>query len=321
MLVQTTQGQSGSAHVVVLGNEKGGSGKSTAALHVAVALLKAGQRVATIDLDCRQQSFTRYINNRSAWARRTGLDLELPVHRCIKLGETMQILDNESSELVQFVDAVSSEERALDFIVIDTPGSDTYLMRLAHSMADTLVTPINDSFLDFDVLGTVDPATYSVTGESHYAEMVRDVRRKRRQLDGASTDWIVVRNRLSMLESRNKQLVVEVLKELSLRLGFRSIDGFTEREVYREFYPRGLTALDDLDEALGTRPSMGHLMAQEEVTSLLHELKLPIDERGRRRAANRAEWFNQVNKPLEVHDILGAPQFGFQTGDRLAPRS
>jgi chromosome partitioning protein len=169
MLVQTSQGQSGSAHVVVLGNEKGGSGKSTAALHVAVALLKAGQRVATIDLDCRQQSFTRYINNRSAWARRTGLDLELPVHRCVKLGETMQILDNESSELVQFVDAVSTVERAFDFIVIDTPGSDTYLMRLAHAMADTLVTPINDSFLDFDVLGTVDPATYSVTGESHYA--------------------------------------------------------------------------------------------------------------------------------------------------------
>jgi chromosome partitioning protein len=118
------------------------------------------------------------------------------------------------------------------------------------------------------------------------------------------------------LKSRNKQLVVDGLKELSLRLGFRSIDGFTEREVYREFYPRGLTALDDLDEALGTRPSMWHLLAQEEVKSLLHELKLPIDERGRRRAANRVEWFNQVNKPLEVHDILGAPQFGFQTGDR-----
>jgi len=317
MLVQTSQGQSGSAHVVVLGNEKGGSGKSTVALHIAVALMKAGQRVATIDLDCRQQSFTRYINNRSAWARRTGLDLELPVHRCIKRGETMQILDSESSELVQFVDAVNTVERAFDFIVIDTPGSDTYLMRLAHAMADTLVTPINDSFLDFDVLGTVDPATYSVTGEGHYAEMVRDARRKRRQLDGASTDWIVVRNRLSMLESPNKQLVVDGLNELSLRLGFRSIDGFTEREVYREFYPRGLTALD---EALGTRPSMGHGMAREEVTSLLRQLKLPIDERGRRRAANRAEWFNQVNKPLEVHDIFGAPQIGFQTGDRLGPR-
>ena len=178
-------------------------------------------------------------------------------------------------------------------------------MRLAHSMADTLVTPINDSFLDFDVLGTVDPATYSVTGESHYAEMVRDARRKRRQLDGASYDWIVVRNRLSMLGSRNKQLVADSLNDLSFRLGFRSIDGFAERVVYREFFPRGLTALDDLDETtLGTRPSMGHVTAREEVTSLLRQLKLPLDERGRRRAANRAEWFNQVDKPLEVHDIF-----------------
>jgi chromosome partitioning protein len=308
MLVQTNQGQSGSAHVVVIGNEKGGSGKSTVALHVAVALLKAGQRVATLDLDCRQQSFTRYINNRRAWARRSGLDLELPVHHCIKLGETMQILDNESLELVQFVDSVSTIECAFDFLVIDTPGSDTYLMRLAHAMADTLVTPINDSFLDFDVLGTVDPETYSVTGESHYAEMVRDARRKRRQLDGASTDWIVVRNRLPMFESPTRQFVADGLNALSLRLGFRSIDGFTEREVYREFFPRGLTALDDLDEAtLGTHPGIDHVTAREEVTSLLRHLKLPIDERSRRRAANRAEWFNQVNKPLEVHDIFGAP--------------
>jgi chromosome partitioning protein len=306
MLVQTSQGQSGSAHVVVLGNEKGGSGKSTTALHIAVALLKAGQRVATIDLDCRQQSFTRYINNRGAWARRTGLNLELPVHCCIKLGQTMQIADNENSECQQFVDAIGAVERTFDFIVIDTPGTDSYLMRLAHSMADTLVTPINDSFLDFDVLGTVDPATYAVTGESHYAEMVRDMR-NRRQLDGASTDWIVVRNRLSMLGSRNKQLVADGLKELSFRLGFRAIDGFAERVVYREFFPRGLTALDDIDEAtLGTRPSLGHVTAREEVTSLLRQLKLPLDERGRRRAANRAEWFNQVDRPLDLHDILEA---------------
>ena len=186
----------------------------------------------------------------------------------------MQIADNESSEFEQFMTAVSAVERTFDFIVIDTPGSDSYLMRLAHSMADTLVTPINDSFLDFDVLGTVDAANYSVTGESHYAEMVRDARRKRRQLDGASTDWIVVRNRLSMLGSRNKQLVANGLKELSLRLGFRAIDGFAERVVYREFFPRGLTALDDLNEAtLGTRPSMGHVTAREEVMGLLRQLE------------------------------------------------
>jgi chromosome partitioning protein len=235
------------------------------------------------------------------------------VHCCIKRGETVQIADNETSEFQQFMDAVSAIERKFDFIVIDTPGSDSYLMRLAHSMADTLVTPINDSFLDFDVLGTVDPLTYAVTGESHYAEVVRDMRRKRRQLDGASTDWIVVRNRLSMQETRNKQLLVDGLNELSFRLGFRSIDGFAERAVYREFFPRGLTPLDDTDEAtlddkamLGTLPeSLGHVTAREEVTSLLRHLKLPLDEPGRRRAANRAEWFLQVDKPLELHEILG----------------
>jgi len=116
-----------------------------------------------------------------------------------------------------------------------------------------------------------------------------------------------VRNRLSMLGSRNKQLVADGLKDLSLRLGFRYVDGFAERVVYREFFPRGLTALDEIDEAtLGMRPNLGHLTAREEVTGLLRQLKLPLDERGRRRAANRAEWFSQVDKPLEVHDILGA---------------
>jgi len=304
MLLQVGQPKTGSAHVVVLGNEKGGSGKSTTALHVAVALLKAGQRVATIDLDSRQQSFTRYIENRRTWSQRTGIDLELPHHCCVALGSTMQIGDNEMSEFAQFSEAVSSIETSYDFIVIDTPGTDSYLMRLAHSMADTLVTPLNDSFLDFDVLGSVDPTTYSVIGESHYSSMVKVARKQRRDLDGATTDWIVVRNRLSMIGSRNKQLIAEGLDQLSFRLGFRPVDGFAERVVYREFFPRGLTALDDLDEAtLGTRPNMAHVTAREEVTSLLRHMRLPIDERGRRRAATRAEWFAQVDRPLESHDL------------------
>lgn len=307
MLLQATHGQSGSAHVVVLGNEKGGSGKSTIALHIAVALLKAGQRVATIDLDCRQRSFTHYIENRRAWARRTGVALELPQHCYIDLGNSMQIADNEAAEFAQFSAAVGKVERSCDFIVIDTPGTDSYLMRLAHAMADTLVTPLNDSFMDFDVLGTIDPATYVVTGESHYAEMVRDARRRRRQLDGVSADWIAVRNRLSMQGSRNKQLVAGVLDDLSFRLGFRSVDGLAERVAYREFFPRGLTALDDLDATtLGTRPSMGHVTARNEVTDLLRQLKLPLDERGRRRAANRAEWFSRADEPLKTSNIIDA---------------
>src|SRR5450755_1410538 len=307
MLVQSIEQARQSAHVVVLGNEKGGSGKSTTALHIAVALLKAGQRVATVDLDSRQKSFTHYIENRRAWGERARVTLDLPTHYCVERAESNSLEANEAEEFANFSKAVSALEHSHDVVVIDTPGNDTYLMRLAHSMADTLVTPLNDSFLDFDVLATLDPANFSVTGESHYAEMVREARRQRRLVDGKLTDWIVVRNRLATLGSRNKRLVGEGINELSKRMGFRSVEGFAERVVYREFFPRGLTALDDLDEAtLGTRPNMGHVTAREEVTSLLRQLKLPLDERGRRRAANRAEWFNQVDKPLELHDIIGA---------------
>jgi chromosome partitioning protein len=302
---QAISARSISAHVVVLGNEKGGSGKSTTAMHVAVALMKAGQRVATIDLDSRQKSFTHYIEHRRAWARHAKLDLELPVHYCVERGYGPKVEENEAIEFHSFANAVTSVEHTHDFVVVDTPGTDGYLTRLAHSMADTLITPLNDSFLDFDVLGTVDPETFSLTGTSHYSEMVREARRQRRLVDGRMTDWIVVRNRLTMLGSRNKRLVGEGLNELARRLGFRFVDGFAERVVYREFFPRGLTGLDSLDEAtLGTRPSMSHVTAQQEVEGLLAALKLPIDERGRRRAAARAEWSSSAARPLELHDVF-----------------
>ena len=297
--------QARSAHVVVLGNEKGGSGKSTTAMHVAVALMKAGQKVATIDLDSRQGSFTHYVANRRAWGQRARLDLELPVHFCVSRGEGLKIEENEAVEFAGFAQAVTAVEHTHDFVVIDTPGADSYLTRLAHSMADTLITPLNDSFVDFDVLGTIDPETYALTGTSHYSEMVREARRQRRIVDGQYTDWIVVRNRLSMLGSRNKRLVGEGLNELSGRLGFRFVDGFAERVVYRELFPRGLTALDAIDEAtLGTRPNMSHVTAREEVQGLLATLRLPIDERGRRRASAREEWFAKASEPLDVKDIL-----------------
>jgi chromosome partitioning protein len=305
MLVQSIQGSPQSAHVVVLGNEKGGSGKSTTALHIAVALLKAGQRVATIDLDSRQQSFTHYIDNRRAWAERARVKLELPTHYCIARADGNSVEANEAEEFNNFSRAISAIEHTHDVVVIDSPGNDTYLMRLAHSMADTLVTPLNDSFVDFDVLATLDPTNFTVTGESHYANMVREARRQRRLVDGRLTDWIVVRNRLAALGSRNKRLVGEGINELSKRMGFRSVDGFAERVVYREFFPRGLTALDDLDEAtLGTRPSMSHVTAREEVIGLLNALRLPMSENGKRRAAARAEWYSVMDQPLQVHDVI-----------------
>lgn len=294
-----------SAHVVVLGNEKGGSGKSTTAMHIAVALMAMGQRVATVDLDSRQKSFTHYIDNRRTWAARSGLSLKLPAHFCIARGNTLRLDENEAIEFGGLVEAVASVEHSHDFIVIDTPGTDAYLMRLAHAMADTLITPLNDSFVDFDVLATVDPTTFAVTGESHYADMVRDARRQRRVVDGADMDWIVVRNRLSMIASRNKQLVGAGLTHLGARLGFRCAEGLAERLVYREFFPRGLTAIDPIDEeTLGARPSLAHVAARDEITALIQTLKLPIGERGQRRAAARAEWAAAQREPLELHDII-----------------
>src|ERR1051326_1302384 len=214
MLMQSDVGRPGSAHVIVLGNEKGGSGKSTTAMHIAVALLQAGQRVATIDLDSRQKSFTHYIEHRRDWAERARLTLDVPTHYCVARGAGLRIDEIE-----------------------------------AH---------------DFDVLGIVDQTTFEVTGVSHYAEMVREARRQRRLVDGGLIDWVVVRNRLSTLGSRNKRLVGDGVDQLAEKLGFRPVDGFAERVVYREFFPRGLTALDALTEdTLGQRPSPSHVTAPD----------------------------------------------------------
>src|SRR5579875_2013837 len=110
MLVQPIRETPQSAHVVVLGNEKGGSGKSTTALHIAVALLKAGQRVATIDLDSRQKSFTHYIENRRDWAARAGIKLELPTHYCIERAQGLSVEANEAEEFAAFSRVIATIE-------------------------------------------------------------------------------------------------------------------------------------------------------------------------------------------------------------------
>ena len=263
------------ARVIVVGNEKGGSGKSTIAMHVAIALLKSGQSVATIDLDSRQKSLTHYVENRRAWATRVSRDLETPEHICIDIASA----GDHAAACEVFADAVDALAQKHSTIVIDTPGHDGALSRLAHSMADTLITPLNDSFVDFDVLGTIDPETFAVSGVSHYAMMVEDVRRQRGLADQGSVDWVVLRNRLSMLGTRNKRLVGAALQDLAQRLEFRTIEGFAERMIFREFYPRGLTALDDINEAtLGTRPTLSHATARQEVAALIGALGLAGNE-------------------------------------------
>ncbi|MET0670430.1 MAG: division plane positioning ATPase MipZ [Xanthobacteraceae bacterium] len=254
--------------VIVVANEKGGSGKSTVAMHVAVALLKRGQRVATIDLDSRQKTFTHYIENRRTWAERAARGLKSPEHLCLDTQDEVT-----SAEVLS--NALDMLGQSHDFVVIDTPGYDSPMMRLAHSMADILVTPLNDSFVDLDVLGSLDPDAMTVSAISHYAETVEQAQRQRRSSGLEAADWIVLRNRLSMTPTRNKRLVGAGLDELSRRLGFRCVEGLAERVVFREFFLRGLTAFDDLDEAtLGKRPTMSHMTARLEVEVLLDAMNL-----------------------------------------------
>src|SRR6266581_2414989 len=303
-MLQAPIGLPPSPHVIVVGNAKGGSGKTTVAMHIAIALMKVGQRVATIDLDSRQRSLTHYAENRRAWAKRTHTDLELAVHFSVARVEGAKVDENEAAEFADFDKVITAVPRC-HFLVIDTPPHDGYLMRLGHSIADTLVSPLNDSFLDLDVLAMVDPVTFAVTEVSHYAEMVREARRLRQSVDGTLIDWVVVRNRLSLLGSCIKPIIRESLNELGLRLGFRTTEGFAERAIYRELFPRGLTALDDLDEIMPcTEPDPLCLTARQEVRTLLDTLRLPLDERGRRRAAARAQWFASCDNPLDTHEIL-----------------
>jgi chromosome partitioning protein len=266
-----------SAHVIVLGNEKGGSGKSTTAVNIIVALIKAGHRVASIDTDSRQLSLTRYIENRSRWARKYGLTLEVPTHFSVRLGEGSVIAEVEAREFAAFAEIIDRLGERFDFVVIDTPANDSYRMRLSHAMADTLVTPVNDSFVDLDVLGRVDGDTLAVRTASQYSELVQGVRRDRLSAGQRELDWVVVRNRIGTLASRNQRKVMDGLEKLAGLLGFRIANGISERVIFREFFPSGLTAFDTLDRAvLGVKPTMSHVAARREVRELVDSLRLPV---------------------------------------------
>ena len=268
-------GESEKAHIIVVGNAKGGSGKSTTAIHLAVALMGLGRTVASIDLDLRQGSLTRYIENRRAYAQRHHRDLPMPEHRGL----------GQSSYAHRRAARVEEEERlgvliegllpAFQVIIIDTPGSDSALSRFGHTRADTLVTPLNDSFVDLDVLARVDPESLRVIGPSQYAEMVWRQKIKRAKRGQRATDWIVMRNRLSSLNARNKRVMADVLDQLSGRIGFRLAPGLGERVVYRELFLEGLTVMDLGGVAGGLPLTLSHVAARQEVRALVAALNLP----------------------------------------------
>lgn len=261
------------AHIIVLGNEKGGSGKSTTSMHVIVSLMKKGFNISVIDLDSRQKSLARYLENRLNYADKTGLDLAVPdVHVLSRSmeGDVDNMMYEDTKNFTELIDELHKES---DFILIDCPGSDSNLSRLAHASADTLITPINDSFVDLDLLASVDPETYKVDKLSLYSEMVWDARKHRAMTDRGTIDWIVMRNRTSALDAKNKRRVNEALKELQQRISFRYVQGLGERVIYRELFPKGLTLVDYRDT--NEKMTMSHVAARQEIRRLMSDLQLP----------------------------------------------
>jgi chromosome partitioning protein len=269
--MRTSVGAQSPVHVVVIGNQKGGSGKSTFAMHIIVALLKAGKRVASFDLDLNQRTLTRYLGNRREWGRNHEQKLELPDHypvteeahgtalkrfisRLKKAGQAPKddfigsTTQSHSADLRRFISQLQKIGRApeYDFIVIDTPGGVQHLSLIAHGMADTLITPINDSFVDLDVLVAMGQNDLEPP-PSTYAQTVCQALEARRKVTGRATDWIVVRNRMESVESSNQRRITRVLDVMRTTLGFRIARGLLERPVYREFFAAGLTVFDQVE--------------------------------------------------------------------------
>lgn len=266
-------------HVIVVGNEKGGSGKTTVAMHLIVALLRSGKKVGCLDLDLRQKSLWRYLENRAKWGVLNELstgDLPMPVFLPIQGNQHDSRFTAKKQETEELTRTLA-EFSDCDFLVIDTPGADTHLSRIAHMHADTIVTPMNDSFIDYDMLAQIDPETGKIKGPSLYAEVVWSARQHRASMGlHGGIDWLVVRNRVSATRSLNKAAVGEQIEELAKRIQFRTAKGFGERVIYRELFTNGMTLLD-----LGTRGaprkfgSMSHLAAKSELRGFLAALNLP----------------------------------------------
>lgn len=260
------------AHIIVLGNEKGGSGKTTSSMHLTVSLLRLGFKVGGIDIDSRQRSLTRYLENREATMARESVKLPMPEHYVVHKSVLPIQREAEQDEAERFLKALFKLQAHNDFIIVDSPGNDTFMSRLAHNFADTIITPINDSFVDLDVLAQVDGITGKVIKPSIYSEMVWEQKLKRAKRDSGAIDWIVMRNRLSNIHAKNKEMMMGALDELAGRVGFRVAPGFGERVIFRELFLQGLTVLDIMET--GGKVSMSHITARQEVRDLLKTLNI-----------------------------------------------
>jgi chromosome partitioning protein len=265
------------AFVITLGNEKGGTGKSTTAMHLAVALLKLGYKVGSIDLDGRQGTLSRYLTNRRALAKTIHRDVPMPLHRRIEGSEADQRQAAESEDKARLGEAfVELADRQI--VIVDTPGSDSYLSRLAHANADMLITPINDTLLDIDILAHIDPSKREVRAPSAYCQMVWEQNGRRLAGGREPIDWIVMRNRLTHIDAHNKRAVADLLDQLAERIGFRLASGFGERVIFHELFLTGLTVLDLPDDRLRGWSNVSLSHARREIHALLLAIGVPETE-------------------------------------------
>jgi chromosome partitioning protein len=257
------------ASVIVVGNEKGGAGKSTIAIHVITALLHGGAKVAVLDLDLRQQTMGHFFANRRAWLAANGAEAPMPIEHPISSAGDALAKAPEADQLVRFEAAFADVCGAADFVVIDTPGADTAISRAAHVKADLIVTPMNDSFVDFDMLGVVDPVTLDLKRHSLYAETVWTSRKQRATAERKQIDWVVLRNRLAPTEARNRKRLDARVQALSRKVGFRVGPGLRDRVIYRELFPFGLTVADLSPTIRPVAMSLQHVAARQELRALM----------------------------------------------------
>jgi chromosome partitioning protein len=262
-------------YTIVLGNTKGGTGKSTLAMHLTSALLKLGYRVGTIDLDGAQGTLSRYVANRLAYVQETRAKLRVPEHVRVYPSE-LENAEQAAAEERRRVRAAYQDLRGVEFIVIDTPGSDNLLARLGHACADTLITPVNDSLIDLDVLAQVDRQSRSVLGPSVYTRMVWELNNSRVTQQQSPIDWIVLRNRMAHITARNMLDITRLMDKLATRIGFRLAPGMGERVVYRELFMNGLTVLD-IDLKPGEQSAGSRLSARQEVVDLINAVGIQME--------------------------------------------
>jgi chromosome partitioning protein len=244
-------------------------------MHLIVSLLRQGARVASVDLDARQGTLSHYVANRQK-TKREYSDLLVSEHASV-LASSNRDRGLADTEDEQHLTQVLERYKEYDYIVIDTPGNDTFLSRLAHSFADTLITPLNDSFIDLDMLIRLEPGDVDKLRPSTYAAMVWDQKKEKASRSGGNVDWIVLRNRLNPLYSKNKEEMHRILTLLSKRIGFRLLAGFCDRVIFRELFINGTTLLDLTDT--GTALTLSHVAARKELKDLLAALEIPVQKK------------------------------------------